>query len=83
MLQLAERKGFEPLDAFTSLVFETSSFDHSDTSPLALIISLQHIFSKLNILILFSLINFAISFCYLVKIYYNIHIEISIFGDII
>ena len=31
--ELAERVGFEPTDAFTSPVFKTGSFDHSDISP--------------------------------------------------
>ena len=31
--KLAERAGFEPAVAFTTPVFETSTFDHSDTSP--------------------------------------------------
>lgn len=30
---MAERVGFEPTEALTSLVFKTSAFDHSATSP--------------------------------------------------
>ena len=33
MTELAERVGFEPTEVFTSLVFKTSSLNHSDTSP--------------------------------------------------
>ena len=32
-IQLAERVGFEPTDAFTSPVFKTGAFDHSAISP--------------------------------------------------
>ena len=32
---MAERVGFEPTEVYTLLVFETSSFSHSDTSPKA------------------------------------------------
>ena len=31
---MAEWVGFEPTDAFTSLVFKTSTLNHSDTTPL-------------------------------------------------
>ena len=34
-IQLAERVGFEPTDAFTSPVFKTGAFDHSAISPCA------------------------------------------------
>ena len=30
---MAERKGFEPLEAFTSTVFKTAAFDRSAISP--------------------------------------------------
>ena len=32
-MNLAERVGFEPTDAFTSPVFKTGAFDHSAISP--------------------------------------------------
>ena len=31
----AEKEGFEPPEALTSLVFKTSAFDHSAISPLS------------------------------------------------
>ena len=31
--KVAERQGFEPWDGHPSLVFKTSAFDHSATSP--------------------------------------------------
>ena len=34
IFRLAERKGFEPLEAFTSTVFKTAAIDHSAISPL-------------------------------------------------
>ena len=40
---MAEWVGFEPTDAFTSLVFKTSTLNHSDTTPLFMnIIALFH-----------------------------------------
>ena len=30
---MAEREGFEPPDPFESMVFKTTAFDHSATSP--------------------------------------------------
>ena len=40
---MAEWVGFEPTDAFTSLIFKTSTLNHSDTTPLFVnIITLFH-----------------------------------------
>ena len=40
---MAEWVGFEPTDAFTSLIFKTSTINHSDTTPLFMnIIALFH-----------------------------------------
>ena len=40
---MAEWVGFEPTDAFTSLIFKTSTLNHSDTTPLFMnIIALFH-----------------------------------------
>jgi hypothetical protein len=61
---MAERVGFEPTDRYRSLDFESSTFDHSATSPKNLLILYASInFLQMNVLFLHTtpplLINFV------------------------
>ena len=49
---MAERQGFEPWEGYKpSLVFKTSAFDHSATSPVLQFIIYSLIFNKLTLLL--------------------------------
>ena len=48
---MAEREGFEPPDPFESMVFKTTAFDHSATSPNL------YVFFILFVLLIISLVS--------------------------
>ena len=48
---MAEREGFEPPDPFESMVFKTTAFDHSATSPN------MFVFVNLFVLLIISLVS--------------------------